>query len=222
MGARPVKVSQLNNYINRVLGTDPILGNVSVIGEISNLKFHNSGHVFFSLKDESSKVSCFLAGSNLQKITTPLEEGLEIIATGYISVYERGGYYSLNIRDIQANGAGQLAQRFEELKKKLEKEGLFAAEHKQELPAFPEKIAVVTSPTGAAVQDITRTIKNKHDYVDILVCPVLVQGPGAEQPTGAFVTTRLDLFPRLSLCLEQMPLKTKKRSPYFRTTALIL
>ncbi|MBR0127116.1 MAG: exodeoxyribonuclease VII large subunit [Firmicutes bacterium] len=181
MGARPVKVSQLNNYINRVLGTDPILGNVSVIGEISNLKFHNSGHVFFSLKDESSKVSCFLASGNLQKITTPLEEGLEIIATGYISVYERGGYYSLNIRDIQANGAGQLAQRFEELKRKLEKEGLFAAEHKQELPAFPEKIAVVTSPTGAAVQDITRTIKNKNDYVDILVCPVLVQGPGAPE-----------------------------------------
>ena len=113
MGARPVKVSQLNNYINRILGTDPILGNVSVIGEISNLKFHSSGHVFFSLKDESSKVNCFLASGNRQKISTPLDEGMEIVATGYISVYERGGYYSLNIRDIQAIGEGQLAQKFE-------------------------------------------------------------------------------------------------------------
>jgi len=181
MGARPVKVSQLNNYINRILGTDPILGNVSVIGEISNLKFHSSGHVFFSLKDESSKVNCFLASGNRQKISTPLDEGMEIVATGYISVYERGGYYSLNIRDIQANGEGQLAQKFEELKKKLEKEGLFAQEHKKEIPAFPGRVAVVTSPTGAAVQDITRTIKNKNNYVDILICPVLVQGPGAPE-----------------------------------------
>ena len=167
MGARPVKVSQLNNYINRILGTDPILGNVSVIGEISNLKFHSSGHVFFSLKDESSKVNCFLASGNRQKISTPLDEGMEIVATGYISVYERGGYYSLNIRDIQANGEGQLAQKFEELKKKLEKEGLFAQEHKKEIPAFPGRVAVVTSPTGAAVQDITRTIKNKNNYSKI-------------------------------------------------------
>ena len=181
MGQKPIRVGQLNNYIGRVLKTDPILGNVSVIGEISNLKFHSSGHVYFSLKDETSKVNCFLAASNLERITCPMEEGMEIIASGYISVYERGGYYSLNIRDIEVNGEGQLAIQYEKLKAKLEKEGLFSAEHKKPLPEFPAKIAVVTSETGAAVRDIIRTIKNKNDYVDILVYPVLVQGPAAAQ-----------------------------------------
>lgn len=179
MGLKPVRVAQLNNYIGRVLKTDPILGNVSVIGEVSNLKFHSSGHVYFSLKDEDSKVNCFLAAGNLQRITCPLEEGMEIVASGYISVYERGGYYSLNIRDIEVNGEGQLAVQFEKLKAKLEKEGLFDSSVKKELPFFPEKIAVVTSETGAAVRDIIRTIKNKNNYVDILVYPVLVQGPQA-------------------------------------------
>ena len=179
MGLKPIRVGQLNNYIGRVLKTDPILANVSVIGEISNLKFHSSGHVYFSLKDESSKINCFLAASNLERITCPLEEGMEIVASGYISVYERGGYYSLNIRDIEVNGEGQLAVQFEKLKAKLEKEGLFSAEHKKNLPDFPSKVAVVTSETGAAVRDIIRTIKNKNDYVDILVYPVLVQGPAA-------------------------------------------
>lgn len=179
MGLKPIRVGQLNNYIGRVLKTDPILANVSVIGEISNLKFHSSGHVYFSLKDETSKINCFLAASNLERITCPLEEGMEIVASGYISVYERGGYYSLNIRDIEVNGEGQLAVQFEKLKAKLEKEGLFSAENKKPLPEFPSKVAVVTSETGAAVRDIIRTIKNKNDYVDILVYPVLVQGPAA-------------------------------------------
>ena len=181
MGLKPVKVGQLNNYIGRVLKTDPILGNVSVIGEISNLKFHSSGHVYFSLKDEASRINCFLAASNLERITCPMEEGMEVIASGYISVYERGGYYSLNIRDIEVNGEGQLAIQFEKLKAKLEKEGLFAAEHKKALPEFPSQIAVVTSETGAAVRDIIRTVKNKNNYVDILIYPVLVQGPAAAQ-----------------------------------------
>ena len=188
MGLRPIRVGQLNNYIGRVLKTDPILGNVSVIGEISNLKFHSSGHVYFSLKDETSKVNCFLAASNLDRITCPMEEGMEIIASGYISVYERGGYYSLNIRDIEVNGEGQLAIQFEKLKAKLEKEGLFAAEKKKPLPAFPSKIAVVTSETGAAVRDIIRTIKNKNDYVDILIYPVLVQGPAASKEIADAIT----------------------------------
>ncbi|MBQ3465455.1 MAG: exodeoxyribonuclease VII large subunit [Firmicutes bacterium] len=179
MGLKPIRVGQLNNYIGRVLKTDPILANVSVIGEISNLKFHSSGHVYFSLKDETSKINCFLAASNLERITCPLEEGMEIVASGYISVYERGGYYSLNIRDVEVNGEGQLAVQFEKLKAKLEKEGLFSAENKKPLPEFPSKVAVVTSETGAAVRDIIRTIKNKNDYVDILVYPVLVQGPAA-------------------------------------------
>lgn len=179
MGLKPVPVGQLNNYIGRVLKTDPILSNISVVGEISNLKYHSSGHVYFSLKDDSSRVNCFLSWGNLQNISCPLEEGMEVVAAGFISVYERGGYYSLNVRDIEVNGRGQLAAAFEKLKAKLGEEGLFREEHKKELPFFPLKIAVVTSETGAAVRDIIRTIKNKNKVVDILVYPVLVQGPTA-------------------------------------------
>lgn len=179
MGLKPVKVSQLNSYIKRILQTDPILGNVSVIGEISNLKFHGSGHVYFSLKDETSKVNCFLASDNAARLKCNLEEGLEITATGYVYLYERGGSYSLNIRDIEVSGQGDLAEAFMKLKNKLEKEGLFDRKYKKELPVFPHKVAVVTSATGAAVRDILKIIKQKNNYVDILVYPVLVQGPGA-------------------------------------------
>ncbi len=179
MGLKPITVAQLNNYIGRVLHTDPLLGSVSVIGEVSNLKFHGSGHVYFTLKDSSSKVNCFLASSILPKIACALEEGMEIVATGNVSVYERGGYYSLSIRDIESKGEGQLAFMFEQLKQKLEKEGLFAESAKKKLPFFPKKIAVVTSETGAAVKDIVKTIKNKNDFVHILIYPVLVQGPAA-------------------------------------------
>ena len=179
MGLKPVPVGQLNNYIGRVLKTDPILSNISVVGEISNLKYHSSGHVYFSLKDDSSRVNCFLSWGNLQNVSCPLEEGMELVAAGFISVYERGGYYSLNVRNIEVNGRGQLAAAFEKLKAKLGDEGLFSEEHKKILPFFPLKIAVVTSETGAAVRDIIRTIKNKNNVVDILVYPVLVQGPAA-------------------------------------------
>ena len=187
MGLNPIRVGQLNSYIGRILKTDPILGNVSVIGEISNLTFHKSGHVFFSLKEENSRLKCFLSSWNLEKITCPLEEGMEVVANGYISVFERDGVYNLNVRDIEANGLGQLAVAFEKLKAKLEKEGLFAPESKKPLPSFPSKVAVVTSETGAAVRDIIKTIKNKNDYVNILICPVLVQGPAAARDISAAI-----------------------------------
>lgn len=187
MGLNPVKVSQLNSYIKRILQTDPILGNVSVIGEISNLKYHGSGHIYFSLKDETSKINCFLAADTAGKLSVNLEEGMEITATGYIYLYERGGSYSLNIRSIEVSGQGDLAIAFMKLKEKLEKEGLFDKKYKKELPVFPHKVAVVTSATGAAVRDITKIIKNKNNYVDILIYPVLVQGPGAAPDISAAI-----------------------------------
>ena len=187
MGLTPIRVGQLNSYISRVLKTDPLLSDVSVTGEVSNLKFHHSGHVYFSLKDEASRVNCFLPARVAQVITLPLEEGMEIIATGYISVYERGGYYSLNITGVETGGKGELAIRFEKLKQKLEQEGLFDPARKKPIPEFPEKIAIVTSPTGAAVRDILKIIKNKNDYVDILISPVLVQGPSAAADIAAAI-----------------------------------
>ena len=186
MGLKPVKVSQLNSYIKRVLQTDPILGNVSVIGEVSNLKFHGSGHVYFSLKDENSKVNCFLP-SSLSHLADELREGTEITVNGYLYLYERGGSYSLNVRDIRIAGEGELAVRFEKLKKKLETAGYFDREHKKDIPAFPEKVAVITSDTGAAVRDILKIIKNRNDFTDILIYPVLVQGPDAAEDIASAI-----------------------------------
>ncbi len=187
MGLTPIRVSQLNSYIGRVLKTDPLLTDVAVIGEISNLKFHSSGHIYFSLKDAASRVNCFLSSRMASQIQCPMEEGMEVIASGFVSVYERGGYYSLNVTDLQAGGMGQLAVRFEQLKQTLAKEGLFDPEHKKEIPAFPKTVAVVTSPTGAAVRDIVKIITAKNDYVKVLICPVLVQGPSAAPDIAAAI-----------------------------------
>ena len=188
MALKPVRVSQLNSYIKRILQSDPILGNISVIGEISNLKFHSSGHVYFSLKDEDSKVSCFLPAGNVGRIGFQLKEGIEVTAHGYIYLYERGGSYSINIRDMESAGQGDLAAAFEKLKLKLQQEGLFSQEKKKPIPVFPYKVAVVTSPTGAAVRDILKIIKQKNDVVDIMVYPVLVQGPSAPDEIAHAIT----------------------------------
>ena len=146
---------------------------------MSNLKFHGSGHVYFSLKDEKSRINCFLPSERADKITCALQEGTEVIAHGYIYLYERGGSYSLNVKDIEAAGQGELAAAFEKLKQKLSVEGLFDPMHKKPIPAFPRKVAVVTSETGAAVRDILKIIQKKNDCVDVLIYPVLVQGPEA-------------------------------------------
>ena len=123
MAIKPVSVSQFNNYVKRVLQSDHLMGNVSVMGEISNLKYHGSGHVFFTLKDEFSKLSCFLPSDQVQRLRYELTEGMLITATGYVSVFERGGTYSLNIRDILVEGTGNLTMAFEALKAKLKKKG---------------------------------------------------------------------------------------------------
>lgn len=179
MAIKPVKVSQLNGYIKRILQTDPLLGNVSVIGEVSNLKFHGSGHVYFSMKDVDSRLNCFLPADRASQLRYELSEGMEITASGYIYLYERGGSYSLNIKDIQVSGLGNLSIAFEKLKSKLQEEGIFDSAHKKEIPFFPDKVVVITSETGAAVRDILKIIKSKNNYVDVLVYPVLVQGPAA-------------------------------------------
>lgn len=187
MAIKPVSVSQLNGYIKRILQMDPLLGNVSVIGEISNLKFHGSGHVYFTLKDQNSKINCFLPSDRADKLRYQLSEGMKVTANGYIYLYERGGSYSLNVKDIEVAGLGNLAIAFEKLKEKLEAEGIFDASHKKEIPFFPEKVAVVTSETGAAVRDILKIIRSKNNYVDVLVYPVLVQGPAAAGEIAAAI-----------------------------------
>lgn len=188
MAAKPVKVSQLNAYIKRILQSSPVLSNVTVIGEVSNLKFHSSGHVYFSLKDEKGKISCFLPADIAVSMDKSIEEGTEAVVTGYIYLYERGGSYSINVKTIEKSGTGNLAAEFEKLKKKLEAEGLFDRSAKKPLNPFPRRVAVVTSDTGAAVHDIIKIIRSRNKYVDILVCPVLVQGPSAASDISSMIT----------------------------------
>ena len=179
MALRPVTVAQLNEYISRILATDPLLGNISVSGEISNLKFHSSGHVYFSMVDSTSKINCFLPASYVKNLTCPLGDGIGIVAHGYINVYKKGGTYTLFVKDVQVEGEGTLTAAFERLKKQLESEGLFDRAYKKPIPEFPAKIGVVTSETGAAVRDIIKIIKSRTSLVDVIIFPVLVQGPEA-------------------------------------------
>lgn len=195
MAVKPVRVSQLNAYIKRILQSDPLLSSVSVVGEISNLKFHGTGHVYFTLKDENSKINCFLSAENLQHLHFELADGMEITAEGYIYLYEKGGTYSLNIRDIQISGLGNLSIAFEKLKEKLSKQGLFDEKYKKTIPFFPHKIVVITSESGAAVRDIIKIIKNRNNIVDVLVYPVLVQGPGAAPDIAEAIKQVNLLFP---------------------------
>ncbi|MBR5129439.1 MAG: exodeoxyribonuclease VII large subunit [Firmicutes bacterium] len=179
MALKPVSVTQLNEYISRVLMTDPLLGNISVTGEISNLKFHSSGHVYFSIIDETSKINCFLPSTYVRNLNYALGDGLEVIIHGYINVYKKGGTYTLFVRSIEVAGEGNLSMAFELLKKKLDSEGLFDSKYKKPIPKFPKKIGIVTSETGAAVRDILKIIKSRTKMVDVYIFPVLVQGPEA-------------------------------------------
>jgi exodeoxyribonuclease VII large subunit len=201
MAIKPIKVSQLNGYIKRVLQTDPLLGNVSVIGEVSNLKYHGSGHVYFTLKDETSKLNCFLPSERRRELRYELSDGAEIVAAGYVYLHERGGTYSLNIRDIAVEGVGNLTAAFDRLKDKLAKEGIFDERHKKPIPVFPRKIAVITSETGAAVQDIIKTIRSRSNVTDVLVYPCLVQGPGAAAEIAEAIRSVNRLFPETDVII---------------------
>ena len=187
MALRPVSVTQLNDYIGRVLQTDPLLGNISVIGEISNLKYHSSGHVYFSLVDEGSKVNCFLPSSYAQTLPWRLGDGMEAVVRGYINVFKKGGTYTLFVRSLEVSGDGSLAVAFQLLKDKLQQEGLFDPAHKKPIPVIPKKVGIVTSETGAAVRDILKIIQSRTKMTDVIVFPVLVQGEGAAADISAML-----------------------------------
>lgn len=175
MKLRALDISEVNSYIKRILTNDPILYNLRVKGEISNFKVHSSGNVYLSLKDEKSKLNCIIFKSNYDK-SLNLDNGVKIIASGYISVYERDGAYQLYINEIEIEGMGNLYIEFNKLKEKLKKEGLFDTKYKKEIPKMPRSIGVITSPTGAVIRDIINVTKRRFPKVDIKLYPVNVQG----------------------------------------------
>lgn len=175
MKLRALDISEANSYIKRILTNDPILYNLRVKGEISNFKIHSSGNVYLSLKDEKSKLNCIIFRSNYDK-SLNLDNGVKIIASGYISVYERDGAYQLYINEVEIEGIGNLYIEFNKLKEKLKKEGLFDTKYKKEIPQMPKSIGIVTSPTGAVIRDIINVTKRRFPKVDIKLYPVNVQG----------------------------------------------
>ncbi|NMO96887.1 exodeoxyribonuclease VII large subunit [Paenibacillus lemnae] len=174
-----LSVKDLNRYIRMKMDGDPRLSDVWIRGEISNFTHHSSGHMYFTLKDEGSRIKSIMFAAHNQKLPFMPKEGSKVIARGNVSVYERDGQYQFYASHMQPDGIGSLYLAFEQLKKKLEMEGLFASERKRPIPLFPATVGVVTSPTGAAVRDILITIRRRFPQVKVLLYPVLVQGKGA-------------------------------------------
>ena len=183
----PITVSQLNDYLARIVGTDPLLSNVTVKGEASGVKYHSSGHVYFSIVDEKSRLNCFLHANMAARLSFQLQDGNALILSGGLSIYQKGGSYSLYVRSIEMEGEGALAAAAERMKKRLFQEGLFDPAHKKPLPVFPRKVGVVTASTGAAVRDILKTIKLRNEVVDVMIFPVPVQGEGAGDEIAAMI-----------------------------------
>lgn len=180
-------VSQVNSYIKRKLEYDDILSSVWIKGEISNFKNHTSGHMYMTLKDESSVIRAVMFKGNTFSLRFMPENGMKILAHGRIGVYERDGQYQLYIENMEPDGIGALYIAYEQLKKKLEDEGLFDEAHKKPIPRFPEKIGVVTSPTGAAIRDILNVLRRRYPLADITIYPVQVQGEGSAKQIASAI-----------------------------------
>lgn len=170
-------VSQLNIYLKSVFDELPPLQNMYISGEISNFKhYYQSGHFYFTLKDSNSQLKCVMFSSDNYKLKFKPENGMNVLCFGQVGVYERDGVYQLYVRDMQPRGVGELALAFEQLKEKLDKEGLFNEEHKKPIPKYPSKIGVATSNVGAAVEDIKNVLSRRFPLCDIIIVPTMVQG----------------------------------------------
>lgn len=174
-------VRQVNTYIKNMFTQDFMLNRIYVKGEVSNCKYHTSGHIYFSLKDESGTIACVMFAGHRSGLSFRLQEGQQVIVLGSVSVYERSGQYQLYSREIMLDGAGALYEKFEALKKELAEMGMFAREYKQPIPKYIHTLGVVTAPTGAAVRDIINIAGRRNPYVQIILYPAQVQGEGAAE-----------------------------------------
>lgn len=174
-------VKQVNAYIKNMFAQDFMLGRIAVKGEVSNCKYHTSGHIYFSLKDASGVIACVMFAGNRGGLAFRLQDGQQVIAMGQISAYERDGRYQLYVKEIRLDGAGVLFERFQALKEELMEMGMFAAEYKQPAPKYVRTVGIVTAPTGAAIRDIMNIASRRNPYVQLILYPALVQGDGAAE-----------------------------------------
>lgn len=179
MKLKTLSVGEVNNYVKKLVENDFILKNLNVKGEISNLKFHSSGHIYFSLKDENSKVNCIMFKNNAVNLDFRLEEGIKVEVKARLGVYHKEGTYQLYCENIKKAGIGELFEEFHKLKKELSEEGIFDEKYKRALPKFPKRIGIITARTGAAVRDIINVIQRRNKALDIILYPAKVQGENA-------------------------------------------
>lgn len=172
-------VGQVNRYIRGMFADDLMLRRIYVRGEVSNCKYHTSGHIYFSLKDETGSLACVMFAGNRRKLAFRMRDGQGVIALGSVSVYERDGKYQLYAEEIIPDGAGLLYEKFEALKQELQEMGMFAQEYKRPIPAFARRIGIVTAPTGAAVRDIQNIAHRRNPFAQLILYPALVQGKDA-------------------------------------------
>ena len=172
-------VGQINSYIKNMFAQDFLLQELSVKGEVSNCKYHSSGHIYFTLKDAKGTISCVMFAGNRSGLGFRMSEGMRVVVHGTIDVYERDGKYQMYAKTIEQDGAGALYERFERLKQELLERGMFAPEYKKPIPKYIRTLGVVTAPTGAAVRDIINIATRRNPYVQILLYPATVQGDGA-------------------------------------------
>lgn len=172
-------VGQVNTYIKNMFAQDFMLNRISVKGEVSNCKYHTSGHIYFTLKDASGTMSAVMFAGSRRGMNFTMKEGDKVVVTGHIDVYERDGKYQLYAKEIELDGMGNLYLRFEALKRELEEMGMFAPEYKKPIPRYAKRIGIVTAPTGAAIQDIRNIAARRNPYVELILYPALVQGEGA-------------------------------------------
>ena len=180
-------VSQLNEYVRRMFQMDPMLRAIELKGEISNLKFHQSGALFFTMKDENAAISCVMYASDVDGLQAMPFEGMRAVASGSVALYARSGQYQFVVKHIHAQGIGVLYERLQMLREKLGREGLFEPERKRALPPYPDTIGVVSSPTGAVIHDILNVSLRRNPNAHILLCPVRVQGIGADEEVSAAI-----------------------------------
>jgi len=193
-------ITALNKAIKNMFEREPALNKIYLKGEISNFKHHSRGHLYFTLKDDTSRLAAVMFQSFSSKLNFEPEDGMKVLVCGRVSVYEATGSYQIYVEQMEQDGQGNLFLELEKLKKKLSQEGLFDQEHKRPIPRFPKRIGIVTAPTGAAIRDILSTIKRRYPLCETILFPALVQGEGAKESIVKQLTTAQDFDLDLIIC----------------------
>ncbi len=196
MSKNVYSVTQVNNYIDRMFQDDFMLGNLTISGEVSNCKYNHTGHIYFTLKDDKTSISCVMfAGNRIKGLKFPMKDGDSVVINGYVGIYQAAGKYQVYAKSIELDGVGDLYAKFELLKKELEESGMFDSMYKKPIPRYAQRIGIVTAPTGAAVHDIIRVSKRRNPFVELILYKAQVQGEAAKQSivAGIKALDELDL-----------------------------